>query len=245
MTLTKREKFLLFIMSLLAVVLFLMMFVILPLTRQIDSLKLDKAGLENQKTIIDSTLPLLPILKTRQEGKVKTINQELAKIESPITGAEFERWMLPLTTKYDMQITDVSIGERVVSEPSGNIVLVNEPVYGLKTLIQGFTGKIDEVDSVPVTSTTLLKMTVTYNVVTNYTRYKILLGEISLWDTTFFVTDSDYNFSTGAAKITIDAYMVHKITYEGDRVYLGDFHASGDNDTGGDPGYIDDDDPWK
>lgn len=244
MTLTKREKFLLFVMSLLAVVLVLMMLVILPLTKQIDALKIDKSGLENQKTIIDSTLPLLPILKTRQEGRVVDINEELSKIESPISGAEFERWMLPLTTKFDMQITEVSIGETVVSEPSGNVILVNEPVYGLKTLIQGFTGNIEEVDSTPVSSSTLLKMTVSYSLITNYMRFKTLLSEITLWDTTFFVTDSDYNFSTGAAKITIDAYMVHKISYEGDKDYLGDYHASGDNDTGGDPGYVDDY-PWK
>lgn len=232
MTLTKREKLLLFIMALLAVVLVMMMLVILPLNQQIDSLKIDQASLESQKTIIDSTLPLLPILKTRQEGKVRTVNEELAKIESPIDGAEFERWMLPLTTFYNMRVTEMSVSEKVVSEPSGNIVLVNEPVYGLKTLLQGFTGDIEEVDSAPVSNASLLKMTVNYGLITNYTRFKTLLSEISLWDTTFFVTDSDYNFATGAARITIDAYMVHKISYEGDPDYFGDYHSSG-NYTGG------------
>ena len=44
MTLTKREKLLLFIMALLAVVLVMMMLVILPLNQQIDSLKIDQIG---------------------------------------------------------------------------------------------------------------------------------------------------------------------------------------------------------
>ncbi len=239
MTLTKREKFLLFFLAILAIGISMVMLVILPLQNELDLLKIEKETLEGQKAVIDATIPLLPSLKSSQDTKLKTANEELAYIESPITAAEFERWMLPLTTKYDMQITEVTVRDAVVSEPNGQVVLVNEPIYGLKTLIQGFSGDIDAIDDAPISTSTLLKMTVDYNVVTNYTRFKSLLNQITLWDTSFFVTSADYNFFTGVASISLDAYMIHKITYDGDRIYTGDYSATGDNNPAGDPSFID------
>lgn len=239
MTMTKREKFLIFLMVLVAIVVMMITFVILPLQNKIDELDLQKIELENQKLVIDTTLPQLPSLRASQDLKLKEANDELAKIESPITAAEFERWMLPLTTKYDMRVTEVAISSIVVAEPNGQVVLVNEPLYGLKTLIQGFSGEIEEVDVAPASTSNLLKMTVDYNVVTNYTRFKSLLTQIRAWDTSFFVTEADYNFTTGIASVKIDAYMIHKISYDGDRTYYGDYQATGDNDPAGDPSYID------
>ena len=240
MTMTKREKFLVFLMILVGVVVFMITIVILPMQNKINGLELQKIDLENQKLVIDTTLPQLPALRTSQENKLKEANDELAKIESPITAAEFERWMLPLTTKYDMRVTEVTISDSMVAEPDGQVVLVNEPIYGLKTLIQGFSGEIDEVDTAPTSSSTLLKMTVDYNLVTNYTRFKSMLTQIRAWDTSFFVTEADYNFATGIASIKVDAYMIHKISYEGDRTYTGDYQATGDNDPAGDTWWVDD-----
>lgn len=240
MTMTKREKFLVFLMILVGVVVFMITIVILPMQNKINELELQKIDLENQKLVIDTTLPQLPALRTSQENKLKEANDELAKIESPITAAEFERWMLPLTTKYDMRVTEVTISDSMVAEPDGQVVLINEPIYGLKTLIQGFSGEIDEVDTAPTSSSTLLKMTVDYNLVTNYTRFKSMLTQIRAWDTSFFVTEADYNFATGIASIKVDAYMIHKISYEGDRTYTGDYQATGDNDPAGDTWWVDD-----
>ena len=240
MTMTKREKFLVFLMILVGVVVFMITIVILPMQNKINELVLQKIDLENQKLVIDTTLPQLPALRTSQENKLKEANDELAKIESPITAAEFERWMLPLTTKYDMRVTEVTISDSMVAEPDGQVVLVNEPIYGLKTLIQGFSGEIDEVDTAPTSSSTLLKMTVDYNLLTNYTRFKSMLTQIRAWDTSFFVTEADYNFATGIASIKVDAYMIHKISYEGDRTYTGDYQATGDNDPAGDTWWVDD-----
>ena len=240
MTMTKREKFLVFLMILVGVVVFMITIVILPMQNKINELELQKIDLENQKLVIDTTLPQLPALRTSQENKLKEANDELAMIESPITAAEFERWMLPLTTKYDMRVTEVTISDSMVAEPDGQVVLVNEPIYGLKTLIQGFSGEIDEVDTAPTSSSTLLKMTVDYNLLTNYTRFKSMLTQIRAWDTSFFVTEADYNFATGIASIKVDAYMIHKISYEGDRTYTGDYQATGDNDPAGDTWWVDD-----
>lgn len=240
MTMTKREKFLIFLMVLVGVVVLMVTLVILPLQNSINELNIQKNDLENQKLVIDTTLPQLPRLKLSQDEKLIAANNELSLIESPISAAEFERWMLPLTTKYDMRVTEVTISNIVVAEPDGQVVLVNEPLYGLKTLIQGFSGEITDVDDAPTSTSTLLKMTVDYNLVTNYTRFKSMLTQIRSWNNTFFVTEADYNFFTGVASIKIDAYMIHKISYEGDKTYEGDYHATGDNDPAGDTWYIDD-----
>lgn len=239
MTMTKREKFLIFLMVLVGIVVLMVTLVILPLQNSINELDLQKIDLENQKLVIDTTLPQLPRLRLSQEEKLIVANDELSLIESPISAAEFERWMLPLTTNYDMRVTEVAISNIVVAEPDGQVVLVNEPLYGLKTLIQGFSGEITDVDDAPTSTSTLLKMTVDYNLITNYTRFKSMLTEIRNWNNTFFVTEADYSFFTGVASIKIDAYMIHKISYEGDKSYVGDYHATGDNDPAGDTWYMD------
>ena len=57
MTMTKREKFLVFLMILVGVVVFMITIVILPMQNKINELELQKIDLENQKLVIDTTLP--------------------------------------------------------------------------------------------------------------------------------------------------------------------------------------------
>ena len=87
-------------MVLVGIVVLMATLVILPLQNSINELDLQKIDLENQKLVIDTTLPQLPRLRLSQEEKLIVANDELSLIESPISAAEFERWMLPLTTKY-------------------------------------------------------------------------------------------------------------------------------------------------
>jgi hypothetical protein len=238
MTLSKREQLLLFIMALLAVSIFFIAVFLLPMNGRISTLKNEKATLVSEKSIIDSTIPLAPGLRTQQDAKVVEVNAELAKIESPILAAEFERWILPLTSKYDMRVLGATFSEPALSTPSGNIVLVNQPIYGLRTMIEDYTGETTPLDSTPTSQSTLLKSTFTYSFQTNYSRFQSMLDDIAAWNTTFFVTDAIYNFSTGIVKLTVDAYTVHKITYVGDKVYLGDYNATGDNSSGGSPDVV-------
>jgi hypothetical protein len=233
MSLNKREQLLLFIMGLLAVSIFFTVLFILPSNTRISKLKAEKVTLTSEKSIIDATLPTAPGLKSQQVLKVAEVNTELAKIESPLLSSEFERWVLPLTSKYDMRVLKATFSEPVLSTPTGMVVLVNEPVYGLKTMIEAYTGETTRIDSTPTSKSTLLKSVYSYSFQTNYKRYLSILDEISAWNTTFFISDSSFSFITGVANLTIDAYTVDKISYIGDKEYIGDYYSTGDNSTGG------------
>ena len=152
MSISKREAFLLFIMGVIAIVMSSLTLVIIPFQNEIQALKLQKTQLEGEKAVIDATLPLAPSLRNRQDQTIITVNEELAKIEDPINAAEFERWMLPLTTKYDMKITSVSLNEPVISTPSNMIILVNDLTYELKTLVEGYKGETPVIDTAPVSN---------------------------------------------------------------------------------------------
>jgi hypothetical protein len=235
MTMTKREQFLIFIMGFLAIVIFFTTLFLLPMNGRISALKVEKASAESKKATIDATLPLAPGLRSQQIIKAAEVNAQLALIESPLLASQFERWILPLTSKYDMRVLSASFTEPVISTPKGMVVLVNGPDYGLKTMIEKYTGEITVVDTTPESKSTLLKSTYSYSLQTNYARYLSILDEIAAWNTTFYVTDATYSFSTGTMALTIDAYTIHKITYVGDKEYVGDYTATGDNSTGGQP----------
>ena len=125
------------------------------------------------------------------------------------------------------------------------VSLVYEPIYGLRTKIDDLEEFEIPVDSVPVTESELLKSKYTYSLLTNYNRFKSMIDDIAAWESSFYITDATYNFSTGVATISIDAYTIHKISYEGDKEYPDDYEATGDNSTGGSPGYLDGGDPIK
>ena len=105
---------------------------------EITALKNDKDRLISEKLIIDATLPQLGGLRNQQELKLGELNTQLAEIEDPIDAAEFERWVLPLTTRYDMMVNSASLSAPVVTTPNGMIIIVDEPSYTLKTLIANY-----------------------------------------------------------------------------------------------------------
>lgn len=235
MSISKREQFLIFIMGFLAISLFFLVLFILPMNGKIKALKIEKASAVSEKARIDATLPQAPSLRSQQTIKVAEVNAQLDLIESPILAAEFEQWVLPLTSKYDMRVLSAAFSEPVISTPSGMVVLVNGPVYGLKTLIEKYTGELTEVDTSPESKSTLMKSTYSYTLQTNYARYLSILDEIAAWNTTFFVTDASYSFTTGIVTLTIDAYTIHKISYVGDKEYVNNYTSTGDNSSGGSP----------
>jgi hypothetical protein len=223
MTLTKREKLLLFIMALFAVILAFLMLIILPLSRSIVENRAMEANLETQKLSIESKLVLEPTLITRKEEKLTSINESLSQIENPINAAQFERWVLPLTTKYNMRITSVNLSQANVSTPTTNQVLISEPSYRLKNLIQEFKQESDNGDFIPETQALLLKQTHTYIVTTTYQRYRFFLDEVTAWNTSVFIGNSSYNFGNSSATFSFDVYTIHKIDEEDTRDYSGDY----------------------
>ena len=248
MTVNRREAFLLFMLGMIALVALAWAFVISPLSREIEVNQLQKTQLENRKLVIDTTIPLAPTLRDRQANRVKEVDELFDQIESPLKTAEFERWFLPLTTKYNVRIVSSSFTQAAVSTPDGLVVAVNEPSYKLKELIDEFNQTSRTPDTIKTSSANLLRARFSYDMETTFPRYQSILDEITYWDTSFFVSSSSYDYDNGTATITIDAYTVHKILPdENPKDYSGDYVAGGTNDDGNTGGNPDDDpyEPWK
>lgn len=239
MTISKREAFFLFILVLVGMLVVSFNFIIFPIMNEITALKNDKDRLISEKLIIDATLPQLGGLRNQQELKLGELNTQLAEIEDPIDAAEFERWVLPLTTRYDMMVNSASLSAPVVTTPNGMIIIVDEPSYTLKTLIANYVEAENPIKQPPTSNTQLLKTTNTYNVETTYNRFVALLDEVTVWNNSFIVSSATYNFSTSIASVTIEAYMIDKIVYTSDKDYLGDYNSSGSNNSADDS-----DNPW-
>lgn len=255
MTVNRREAFLLFMLGMIALVALAWAFVISPLSREIEANQLQKTQLENRKLVIDTTIPLAPTLRDRQANRLEEVDKLFDKIESPLSSAQFERWFLPLTNIYNVRILSSNFSQASVSTPNGLVVAVNEPMYKLRQMIDDFNQVSRTPDTVKTSTANLLKATYTYDIATTFPRYQSILDEITYWNTSFFVSSSSYDYASGTATITIDAYTVHKILPdENPKDYSGDFIASGTNNDGqiigGDNGSTkgDDDDlyaPWK
>lgn len=248
MTVNKREAFLLFVLGMIALIALSWAFIISPLSNEIEANQLQKSQLENRKLVIDTTIPLAPTLRDRQASRLEEVDKLFDTLESPLVTAEFERWFLPLTNKYNVRISSSSFSEAAVATPNGLIVAVNEPMYKLRQMIDEFNQVSRTPDTVKTSTANLLKASYSYDIETTFPRYQSMLDEITYWDTSFFVSSSSYNYSTGTATITIDAYTVHKILPdENPKDYSGDYVAGGTNDDGNTGGNSDDDpyEPWK
>lgn len=223
MTLTKREKTLIFIMALIGIILVFVMLIILPLNQKIQDNKLLKSDLELKQSEIQMKLALEKTLEAKQVERFEQINEALKKIEDPLLPAEFERWVLPLTTKYRMPILQVSLSDEEVVAPDAKQLTINAPSYELKTLIMEYKKETEDADLIPTTESVLVKQTHTYEVATSYTNYKAFLDEITDWDTSIFIADSSYDFTNYRATFAFDVYSIHKIEETSDKDYTGDY----------------------
>lgn len=224
MSISRREAFLLFVMGLIAIVGLMIAFVILPLNNKINENKVKLSGLETQKTIVDATLPLEPILKLRREELLKDVSSELNKIETPINAAQFDRWMLPLTTIQGTIVSGVVFEQPKILSPSSTVSELYDPIYKIRELILEYNAEVQPASGIPVTTSQLLHSRSIYRIKTDYEQFSRIASEISSWDTTIYLNEATYDFIKEEAMLAIDVYMIHKLLpEENPKDYGGDF----------------------
>jgi hypothetical protein len=230
MKLSRRETFLLFVMGLIAIAGLMIAFIVLPLNNKIDANKVKLSGLESQKTVIDATLPLEPILKVRREELLNEVSAELNKIETPMNAAQFDRWMLPLTTLHETIVIGAQFTQPVVESPDSTVSELYDPMYKIRSLILDYNKEAMPVSGIPVTTSQLLHSRFSYRIQTDYLQFRHITRDISSWDTTIYLNEATFDFETGEALLVIDAYMIHKlIPDENPKDYSGDFIPGRDN----------------
>lgn len=230
MKLSRREAFLLFVMGLLAIGGLMIAFIVLPLNNKIDSNKVKLSGLESQKTIIDATLPLEPILKVRKEELYKEVSDELNKIETPMNAAQFDRWMLPLTTLHETVVLGAEFTQPVAESPDSTVSELYDPMYKIRSLILDYNKEAMPVSDIPISSSQLLHSRFSYRIITDYLQFRHITRDISTWDTTIYLNEASFDFESGEAMLVIDVYMIHKLMPdENPKDYSGDFIPGRDN----------------
>lgn len=224
MSISRREAFLLFAMGLIAIAGLMIAFIILPLNSRIEANKIKLSGLESQKTIVDATLPLEPILKLRRAELFKDVSNELNRIETPINSAQFDRWMLPLTTMPGTIVNGVVFEQPKVLSPNSTVLPLYDPIYKIRELIIQFNAEAPVLSGIPTTTSELLHSRSVYRIKADYAQFNRITREISSWDTTIYLNEASYDFKTQEAMFTIDIYMIHKLLpEENPKDYSGDF----------------------
>ena len=190
MKLSRRETFLLFVMGLLAIAGLMIAFIVIPMNNKIDTNKVKLAGLENQKIIIDATLPLEPILKVRREELYKEISADLNEIETPMNSAQFDRWMLPLTTLHETVVLGAEFTQPVAEAPDSTVSELYDPMYKIRSLILDYNKEAIPTSEIPISSSQLLHSRFSYRILTDYLQFRHITRDISSWNTTIYLNEA-------------------------------------------------------
>ena len=212
MKLTRREQFLLFILSAILVVAVVFIFVIGPLNKNIAANQSKLDILTSEKTTMESKLLVESRVKSDLEKAIVVANEKFSLIESPLFSAEFERWSLPFLTRNGVVMSDFAVGEPTLSTP-GNPKYSNSGfLYKVRELVDSYNLVKVGSTTIPTTDAKLVRTIATFKFKTSYAAFNSFLDEIAFWDTTAFVTHANYDFTQGSGMITVDYYTITKLT---------------------------------
>ncbi len=233
-SLSKREVFLLFLMAVIVSASLFVAFLINPMNAEIAANR-DKLGaLEFQKTQTEINLSIIPSLRTRKDVRISETESALGAIANPIHASEFERWILPVMSKYGAKVTTVNLSETKVATPELLYTQVTPAVYRLLELIRDYNQiSVVAPQPLPTSTTQLLFAEYTYMFSVGYESFMEIVDAVKEWETSYFVSDAVYNFSEKEGSITIRVYGVHKLTeQELLDIYKGDLGTHPNDVTG-------------
>lgn len=211
MKLTKREQVLLFLLATIGVVAAAVVLVINPMNKTIAENRVKLQDLQNQKTIIESKLLLENKIEDDLEAAIVTVNEKFSRIESPLFSAEFERWSLPYLTKNNVAMVSFEVADPFLSTPEVPLYVNAGFQYHVRELVDSYNQTVAESNTIPTTEAELVRTVVKFNFKTSYVVFSNFLDEIAFWDTTAFVTHSNYDFTQQAGTITVDYYTITKL----------------------------------
>lgn len=228
MRISKREAFLLFILAFVGIAGMMIAFIILPLMNQVDTNRATLSELEARKLVIDTTLPNEANLKKQLDDKLVEVSRVLQAFESPINEAQFEYWVLPLTTKYNMRVLSTDFVEVSATSPVAIDTVPKDVYYPIRDLVERYQQVVSEDVIVPETSSLLALSQHTYEVKTTYARYVYFLDEVSKWNTSIIITNSNYDFKEATGSFTFDLYTIEQLLPKDiEKEYTSDIVAGG------------------
>lgn len=228
MKVSKREALLLFILAFIGIVGLMTAFVILPMMKTISDNEFVLADLETKKLVVDTQIPNLANYEKNLSIRLEEVSDALHYVEAPLNEAEFEQWILPLTTKYNMKILETNFIEPSIVVPTALDTIPTEQYYEIRTLVEEYNQINPEETNLPVTEAMLLVSSHEYILETTYARYVYLLDEVSKWDTTIYLNSSYYDFEEKTANLKFEVYTLHQLLPDDiEKDYTKDITAGG------------------
>jgi len=214
MKMTKRELFLVFILGFVSIVGLMFFFLIQPLQMKLDGNTVTLEALEAQKTMIESNAVTNGEKAKQVETRTIEVGALLNQFATPMNEAQFDQWVLPILQKYNSKLIDAQFDEPMVVQPAALELLYSKPVYDVKTWVDEIHGIEPIFTDQPVSTNMLLMSVHMYKFRGTYENYRAVMNEISAWNTTIYVGNSVYDFTTSEAVITFNVYMVDKLVPE-------------------------------
>ncbi|MBS3991295.1 MAG: hypothetical protein KGZ51_04420 [Erysipelothrix sp.] len=224
-SLSKREVFLLFLMAVIVTSSLFVAFLINPINEELNVNRERLNQLEFQKQQTEVNLSVIPALRTRKATRLTETETAIQAIADPLHASEFERWMLPVLTEYNARVTNVDLSDTTIATPELLFTQVSSEVYRLLELIQDYNDiNVEPLQPLPESTTQMLFAQYSYQFVSSFENFIKIVDEVKEWNTTYFISNANYDFATGEGTITISVYGVQKITpSEVLGIYLEDF----------------------
>ena len=227
MKIGQRDLFLLFTLGIIGSLALIYTFVLSPMMKNMDTLESENNALISERTIMSSTIPTLPSLKTLLETRTEEVSEILNEFEAPITASEFEHKILPLMTKYNMKVISSSFTDPKIVTPIAIETLPEEYQYEIGDMIDEFKGASDDSETIPETQGMILSSNHEYVVETTYARYLYLIEDIRKWNTSIKLVSSSYDTEESQARFMFDVYFVDQLTEDEISQYQSDVKANG------------------
>ena len=212
MKLTRREQFLLFILSTILIVGAFFFFVFMPLNKDIAAKEAKLNSLRSEKIAMEAKLLIENKIQADLEAATLLVNEKFNQIESPLFSGEFERWTLPFMTRHAVIMTGFEVGESVVSAPENPTYINAGYPYKVHELVDSYNQIKTESRTIPTTDAELVRTIVSFKFKTSYAVFSSFMDEIAFWDTTVFVTYANYDFTQGTGTVRVDYYTISKLT---------------------------------
>jgi hypothetical protein len=224
-SLSRREIFLLFLMAVIVTASLFVAFLINPLNEELNVNREKLNQLEFQRQQTEVNLNVIPALRTRKATRLTETETAIQAIADPLHASEFERWMLPVLTENNARVTNVELSDTTIATPELLFTQVSSEVYRLLELIQDYNDiNVEPLQPLPESSTQMLFAQYTYQFTSSFENFIQIVDEVKEWDTTYFISNANYDFANSEATITISVYGVQKITpSEVLGIYLEDF----------------------
>lgn len=209
--LSKREKVLLLILTLMVTAGFMIVFWILPLMTTHDDLSEQLTSLEAAKTQMDLLLPQYDTLEQQLETARQSLNEQLDALDSSPDAEAMMVTYTELAKEHNLTVQNMTVAQAVAVNPSASEATTTEVTYDLQELIEQYKEDVSKGTQSSVSQYQVLKYSQTLTLVaSNLTDVNAFIQDVTAQKKTLYVSALSYD-ANGNVSLTFDLYAIDKI----------------------------------